>query len=978
MTGETSQVKPSSFGINADRTVLAEPALVGRDRELKQLQTYLDSAKAGKGTTVFISGEAGSGKTRLVTEFLKDAKRQAVTILSGWCLSNAAVPYFPFFEAFNQYFSLEQAENLEMKNWLLNSPQAESFGKNQTITPQVWKDQTFTAVSNTISQISFKKPVILFIDDLQWADSASLALIHYLSRSIGSEKTLILATFRSEQLVTDADGRPTPLLETLRLMKRDDSVREITLSSLDESGVSHLAKNMLGADLQADLEQKLEKESQGNPLFVVESLRMLHERKSLILEADKWHLISNSIGIPPKIKDVILQRLAVLSRPQRNMLDLASIIGEKFDSQLLALVAEQDSIEIIKELDTISKNTSLVICEGELYRFDHGRTRDALYDDISSVLKKVYHTRVAETLESLGESDKFLLNDLAYQYGKAGNKEKAIKYALAAGQDALAKWSNIEAAKQFAFVVQYAGEDSKYSQERKIALEGLGDAYYASDNFAQAIKVLDQLADLQTGSDKLRALRKAMHAAFYQADISVQKKLFAKAEGIETADRLEAARILHLKSTVFMAPTEWETTGNVWKEVLNVYDEEYAISDAAYVLLWLGFGQACIGSLEEATAYALRSIALYDDLGDFRSQIEAYAYAGGTFQACKLDEEAFRMFAKAVKVNEEYKIWDYVRLFPAYVWEALALLGQDVPAAILKAKKALEYFQKTDSHLYEGAINGVLLVGYAFGGDTEHVKEYYQRFMSLPDYILKNAPTQVYFGPTMLVYHAAIGEYDVADKIFVDWMQFLKTHFQGPFIEASSRQLYAWALSKQGRLEEAQQQFAQVQQITAATRQRFIHTNIIPNIMTKTRPNMGETFPLRLDLINVSQGKGSIVKIENLHIPELDVLELSPNCVVDNGAVQLRDPAIGPFEVKTVKLVLKARAPAAPEGVKINPRIVYVDDLRQEKVCNPRPLIISAKAEENIERRLKVQEHAGDAEVNILKRYGLAHSTGKT
>jgi len=84
---------------------LAEPPLVGRERELEELRTYLNSALAGKGTTVFVSGEAGAGKTRLVTEFLSQVKKQRVIILKGWCLSNAAVPYFPFFEAFNQYFS---------------------------------------------------------------------------------------------------------------------------------------------------------------------------------------------------------------------------------------------------------------------------------------------------------------------------------------------------------------------------------------------------------------------------------------------------------------------------------------------------------------------------------------------------------------------------------------------------------------------------------------------------------------------------------------------------------------------------------------------------------------------------------------------------------------------------------------------------------------------------------------------------------
>ena len=90
----------------------------------------------------------------------------------------------------------------------------------------------------------------------------------------------------------------------------------------------------------------------------------------------------------------------------------------------------QDSLEVIKVLDVISKDTSLVRCEGELYRFDHGRTRDAIYDDISLALKRMYHGKVAEKLENASMNGKLPFSDLAYQYAQAGNKEKAIKYAL--------------------------------------------------------------------------------------------------------------------------------------------------------------------------------------------------------------------------------------------------------------------------------------------------------------------------------------------------------------------------------------------------------------------------------------------------------------------------------------------------------------------------------------------------------------------
>ena len=135
--------------------VLAEPILVGRQRELRDLESFLGSAMEGKGKTVFISGEAGAGKTRLVTEFLNRAKMQDVITLTGWCLSNAAVPYFPFFEAFNAYVSIEHeepgTEKLEIKSLLIGPIQAENTGKPQAMSPQVWKDQTFIAVTQTLS-----------------------------------------------------------------------------------------------------------------------------------------------------------------------------------------------------------------------------------------------------------------------------------------------------------------------------------------------------------------------------------------------------------------------------------------------------------------------------------------------------------------------------------------------------------------------------------------------------------------------------------------------------------------------------------------------------------------------------------------------------------------------------------------------------------------------------------------------------------
>ena len=276
--------------------LLAEPVLVGRERELEELQRYLELSVEGKGTTVFVSGEAGTGKTRLVNEFLSLARQKnRITVLTGWCLSNADVPYFPFIEAFSAYYSTLNEKNhsarpqqssaqagsedwrqvsneeMELNSWLKEPTKSGSTSLPGYLSPQALKDHTFAAVTKALLDISADKPTVLFVDDVHWADSASLALLHYISRFIASRRVLVLATFRSEDLNPDNEGHPHPLVETLRLMGRESLFKEVKLPSLDRTDVSLLAENMVGGRVQSEFAEKLADESQGNPLFVVES-----------------------------------------------------------------------------------------------------------------------------------------------------------------------------------------------------------------------------------------------------------------------------------------------------------------------------------------------------------------------------------------------------------------------------------------------------------------------------------------------------------------------------------------------------------------------------------------------------------------------------------------------------------------------------------------------------------------------------------
>ena len=911
--------------------VLAEPVLVGRERELEELARCLQVAVDGKGTAIFLSGEAGSGKTRLTNEFLNMAKKQGIVTLAGWCLSNAAVPYFPFFEAFNAFFTEKQeqktigSEEMEVTAWLMGPSHAEKIGKLQAISPQVWKDQTFAGVTKTLLAISARKPVILFIDDLHWADSASLALIHYIARATRTEKILLVATYRSEELKADAEGRPHPLMETLRLMKREDLIKEIKIPNLDPKGVSQLAGNMLGAALQPEFEGKLAEESQGNPLFVVESLRMLNERNGLFQENDRWRLTSNELGLPDKIKDIILQRLSCLLRNQRKIVDVASVIGEKFDAELLASTIGLDFTQVVEALEMISQTTSLIGYEESMYRFDHGRTREAVYGAIPPSLKRVYHGKIAEKLEAKMENGKLLLSEIAYHYANAENKEKAVKYALASGQDALARWSNVEAIKHFSYVLQAVADAPQNADAKLIALEGLGDAYYANSLFEKAIGMFEELAEFAMGSLKLRAYRKEMDAIWYK-DFNPRRlmDLVKKAEPYAALDRLETARVRGFRGRAFHTSGNLKEALEDHQEALRVFEEEYSLSDAANLVVGVGFLHTTFSGLfEEGFSEILRGIAMMHELGDTLNEVHCCNIAlANSFYLLKLFPEALNTYDFVIRTGEG--IGDFKSVAMAFSRKGMIHeeLGNFLEA-VSQNLKSQAFSQKTDSEMPQLQNYADLIIEYSVLGDLDRAEDYYNKLMGATDkesHTLKPT-TFIEFAKDILLF--AKGKNEAIDRKF-------KLLLAAPsplrrFIPDSRLgRLYAWYLDKQGRTEEAQAQLAEIQRLLEEPSTRFAHANIHANLMAKRQVEVDKDFEMRLDLVNVGRKSALLVEAKNVLFEGFEVSSSPSWCVVQNGNVRLGNRDIGPFKVETAKFTMK--------GLKLgtftlNPQAVYVDDL---------------------------------------------------
>lgn len=825
-----------------DAVRLAEPHFSGRDQELKLLQNHLELVAQGKGVTIFISGEAGAGKTRLANEFLTLAKKEA-EIFSGYCLSRAAVPYFPFIEAFNassasarqgrsKYTGSDplgivgwlkgtestETEQLGIRAWLTGPKHAKRTGQPSMLSPEMRKNMTYAAVTEKLVSMSAGSPIILFLDDLQWADSVSLSLMHYISRAIISSRVLMIGTLRSEELSPDSEGHPHPLLETLRLMSRNDLYIEIKLSSLNEPEVSKLAESMVGGTIDHRLIEKLTKESQGNPLFAIESLRLLSESGTLVQENNKWRLSVEKLEIPNKVKDIIMRRLNSLDSIQRRLLDIASVAGDKIDPTILGRVLSMDKLLVLENLHRISHSALLINPSDTVYRFGHAKFREVLYEELSSPLKREYHARVAEIMENQvhvkGES---LVNELAFHYAQAGNKEKSVKYAMLAGEDARKRFSNAEAIDHFSYVLNTISDDTGYADERIISQEGLGDAYYAVGSFEKAKEMFEKVGEItKSGAVRIRALRKAMAASFQRGDMTYTIELANRTENDAGFDRLEHARIRVYKAQA----TGFR--GKVGEAIcdlegcLQVFQDENSLLDIAIASREISEFYSCESRVVEALSAIHRSIGLYSNLKDPYGLAEAHFYEGLIYFNCGRNQEALNSYSKAIEIGGktgDYNTMARSTLYSGIVHESLGELRE----ALGYSLKAVEYAEKTDSYYTQCISYANVTRNYAKLGDQEHVEEYYNKFTRLFTEVGRTASRLAHAGGvrTQAVFFATKGQWSEANKHFEECIDLYKGAMWANLHEAMARTDYALILAKQGNIAEAKTQIEEASRLYA-------------------------------------------------------------------------------------------------------------------------------------------------------------------
>src|SRR5437763_648482 len=431
----------------------AGPVFVGRQRELAELRAGLEDAVGGRGRFFLVVGEAGIGKTRLAEELAREAAERGGVALWGRCWEGeGAPPYWPWVQVIRALLQGVPAEELRPAvgagaPYLV--PLVPELGERFRDLPALSTSPRseharfylFDAVATLLRSAAQRTPLVLVLDDLQWADAPSLLLLQFLAHELRDVRILLLGTYR------EVEVRQAPAVaDILGALGRDG--HHVPLRGLGEEELRRFLEETIGRSPAPVLVRAVHRETEGNPFFVDEIVRLLVAERALERHEDPS---PGRFPVPQGVREAIRRRLAPLPPPAREALALASVVGREFDLAILHRACGLDPEALLETLGPALAREIVVREPGGVgrYRFAHALIRETLYEELGPAERIRLHGQIGEVLEEVHRTDPTPhLTALAHHFLEAAparGADKALVYSTRAGRHAAASraWRSI-------------------------------------------------------------------------------------------------------------------------------------------------------------------------------------------------------------------------------------------------------------------------------------------------------------------------------------------------------------------------------------------------------------------------------------------------------------------------------------------------------------------------------------------------------
>jgi DNA-binding NarL/FixJ family response regulator len=507
-TGATTPTVDKSQAIGS----LSSGVLVGRQRELDGLKAALEGALSGQGRLIMLVGEAGIGKTRTAEELASVARQRGVQVLWGRCPEERGAPtYWPWVQAIRSYVLKQEPDTLRSQMGVGAGDIAQIIPEVQERLPDLIapapveepeqaRFRLFDSITSFLKRASQEHPLLVVLDNLHWADPTSLRLLEFVTPELAATRVLLLGTYRDMDV-----SRSHPLFRTLGELTRQRLYQRVLLRGLSRDEVGQVMRAVGGVELPKELVSTVHQQTEGNPLFVREVVRLLAE-EGLLAQERLSDLRGWDFRLPEGIREVIGRRLDRLSGNCNEVLTVASIIGREFGIALLEQIVQQPQEQLLEVLEEALAAQIIDELPSPMgyYQFSRALIRQTLAAEISTTRKVYLHARIAQALEeSYGADAPAHAAELAYHFAEGeavAGTEKLVHHSYLAGERALAAYAYEEALAYFQRaltakagsstgngVLQYDPVQGATDAETADLLFGLGRAQVATYQMPEAL-----------------------------------------------------------------------------------------------------------------------------------------------------------------------------------------------------------------------------------------------------------------------------------------------------------------------------------------------------------------------------------------------------------------------------------------------------------------------------------------------------------
>ncbi|MDO8705860.1 MAG: AAA family ATPase [Sulfuricaulis sp.] len=636
------QLEPLPFGSDAPAASIHSPPdsaigatsdatpFVGRSHEYGLLIGLIARLTVGTGYTVLIEGEPGIGKSRLLRETARYVHAQELPTLATNCYEiERATPYQPVINLVTR--ALDRVSDAALRT-LAPVSLAElaalvpEVGERFPDLPQLSNDfpearqaRLSRSVDQLLEASRDGRPAVLMVDDIQWADDASAQVLHYLARHAAQRPVLVIYAYRDEAV--DSDERFAQLIESLR---REANARRVPLARLGYADTESIVAALADANLGAPgLAERLHRETEGNPFFLMSILQSLSEGETQLEPR-----ASGTPGLlPDALRAAVRVRLAHVPKAIRPLLETAAVLGRRFDFDTLLDVTREPEAPLLDAVEALVKRRLLrEEPEGGVYDFSHDKLREVVYRDIGGARRRLLHQSVAEALERRSEGATHERHaQLAEHYERAHVWSKALRYLVLAAEHSQTLFAMRDALHWLdrAVALSESHPESLDERQRLAIYERRGAAR------AQAGQTQGAVADIRRVIDALRAggEREKTRDALIQLGMAYRRAdeyeeataclTEALAESRAMNDERHAADTLYHLGTVAWSTGLNDQAIGFHQQAVEIC-ERTGFADLVAVQAYHGRGEAYFANAEPAAAIECytRSLELTRGIGD--------------------------------------------------------------------------------------------------------------------------------------------------------------------------------------------------------------------------------------------------------------------------------------------------------------------------------------------------------------------------